>query len=267
MMNKYFFIIKKENLCVKWINFIMVVIISFINVPVAIADHNFTFLKNEKPILTSLHKELGKISIYLIYPTNKHFTEIIEQILFLQKSLLVNKKPIQEVTDFDIRDGFLVEEMNTAHLTIDLIHDHGSIMIACMHQDETHNDPLVGYTILRRTSDYDQNEHAIHGEANFSISVSQWEKVTANSIYIYELAIHPHYRRKGIGTLIIKACQKHYSNTPLVVDVIYWPKPFVNELSYRLFLKNDFTDVGEVYIENSPGFRSYKSRIMLWNPL
>jgi ribosomal protein S18 acetylase RimI-like enzyme len=223
--------------------------------------------KHETPILQSYNQELGGILVYFTAVTHNNIEEIINQALLLQKSLLVNNKPAKEITDADIKDGFLIEEMNTAHLKRDLIHDHGSIMVACMRQNKTHNEQLVGYAILRRTSDYDQNEHAIHGEANFSISLSQWEKAAANSTYIYELAIHPHYRRKGIGTLIIKACQKHYSNAPLVADVIYWPTPFVNELSYRLFLKNGFTDIGEVYIENSPGFRSYKSRIMLWEPI
>ncbi|MGD0466396.1 MAG: GNAT family N-acetyltransferase [Gammaproteobacteria bacterium] len=103
-------------------------------------------------------------------------------------------------------------------------------------------------------------------EYTFSILEHEWKNIVSNSTYICELAVHPQHRRKGIGKLILNACQKQYNNW-LYADVIYWPKPFVNELSYRLFLKNGFTDIGEVYIENSPGFRSYKSRIMLWEPI
>ncbi len=249
----------------KWINFVIVVIINFINVPVTIADHNFSFLKNEKPILTSYNKELGKISVYSIYPTNKHFPEIIEQILFLQKSLLVNKKPIQEITDFDIRDGFLVEEMDSVHLKEALIQDHGSIIVAYADQQEHSTNQLMGYAILRLTKYFFQNNKSENLEYTPSIPEHEWKNIVSNSIYIYELAVSPKHRRKGIGKLIVNACQKQYKNW-LYIDVIYWPKPFVNELSYQLFLRNGFRDIGRLYVKKSSRFRPFKSILMAWSP-
>jgi len=251
----------------RWINFVIVVIISFINATntVAVTYPNSIFLENEKPILTSSNKELGKVSVYSIYPTNQHFSEIIEQVLFLQKSLLINKKPIQEVTDFDVRDGFLVEEMDSVHLKEALMQDRGSIIVAYADQQKRSTNQLVGYAILRLTKYFFQNNKSGHLEYTFSISEHEWKNIVSNSIYIYELAVHPQYRRKGIGKLILNACQKQYKNW-LYADVIYWPKPFVNELSYQLFLKNDFLDIGELYVKKSPKFRPFKSKLMAWSP-
>ncbi len=248
----------------KRINFIMVVVINFINIPAAIADHNFSFLKHEKPILTSVNKELGKISVYSIRPNNKHFSEIIEQILFLQKTLLVNKKPIQEITDLDIKDGFLVEEMDSIHLKEALIQEHGSIIIACADQQEHSPNQLVGYAILRLTRYFFQNNKSGNVEYTLSISENEWKNIVSNSTYIYELAVSPQHRRKGIGKLILNACQKQCKNW-LYVDVIYWPKPFVNELSYQFFLRNGFKDIGRLYVKKSSGFRPFKSILMAWS--
>ena len=248
----------------KRINFIWIFIVSCIsNSMPTWAITCSTVLKNETPVLKSYNKALGEILVYSIPSTHPYVEEIIDQALLLQKLLLINKKSTKEITDLDIKDGFLVEEMDTNHLKRDLIHDHGSIMTACIHNHQSSHNKLAGYAILRSTSDYDQNKNAIHGEATFSISENEWQKIAVDSTYIYELDVYPNYRRKGVGKLIIEACKKQCSNA-LIVDVICWPKPFVNKLSYQLFLKNGFRDVGEVYIENSPGFQSYKSRIMLW---
>ena len=206
-----------------------------------------------EPIVTYPSKGLDKILVYSIPSTNNCLDKIINQVLILQKSLLINKKPLHKIVQTDIQDGFLIGEFNAATLKSSLIQEHGVIITACMQNQTKPEGQLIGYAIIRST-DY------------LSISTHEWNNFISHLRYIHQIAVHPDFRRNGIGKMLLKTCQKECPKG-LLADVLYWPKPFVNQLSYRLFLKSSFRDVGELYIKDFPAFRPCKTHVMVWKPV
>jgi|GEM_PF-799805 ribosomal protein S18 acetylase RimI-like enzyme len=220
-----------------------------------------------EPIITYPSKGLGKILVYSIPATHNCLDKIINRVLILQKSLLINKKLLHEIVQTDIQDGFLIGEFNASTLKSSLIQEQGVIITACMQDQINPEEQLIGYAIIRST-DYFEDVHKNNdvGVLNLSISKYEWNNFISNLRYIHQIAVHPNFRRNGIGKMLLKTCQKECPKG-LLADVLYWPKPFVNQLSYRLFLKSSFRDVGDLYIKDFPAFRPCKTHVMVWKPV
>jgi len=210
---------------------------------------------------------LKEFSVYVIRSDHNQIDEIIKQVLSIQKSLLINKKPIHEITLADVDHGFLIGEMQAERLKESLVRQDELIVGVCRKNPDQSEDQLAGYAILG-SIDYFENPHKDNSKGTLTLSISQeeWNHFISlpNIKYIKQIAVDPKLRRKGIGQLLVDTC-KQSSPNGLLADVLYWPTPFVNQASYCLFLKNNFRNIGSLYINDFPTFMPCKTHVLIWN--
>jgi GNAT superfamily N-acetyltransferase len=216
------------------------------------------------------HQVLAPRSPYTIHSvdaSHPRIGEIIEEILALQKTLLINKLPIEEIKKEDIEKGFLVGESTFDSVLKSLKGHNGELILVCS-TDDSGADILAGYAVLTEMSDF---RAAIPSEEfgvfSPTIATEAWESILESRTmhYIHQIAVHSEMRTKGIGSVLLEAC-KARSPHGVAADILFWPEPFNNMASYMLFLKRGFTDIGTLFIKVFPAFKQCKTHFVVWTP-
>lgn len=205
-----------------------------------------------------LKEESGARTLYGVDAAHKQIDEIIEEILKIQQSLLVNRLDPKKVAPELIEGGFLVTQMTHSDLK-DLLRD-GKILGIC--DGSGSGDVLAGYLILTPLSSLTQ--YTERYDLSLAISRSDWDCFMASSdrYYVEQIAVAKSYAKQGIGTALLQASQK-LSPQGLMAAILF--EPYNNRASYALFTqKGHFDAVGSLDLKDYPGFRDLKSSMMMW---
>ncbi len=205
-----------------------------------------------------LKEESGARTLYGVDAAHKQLDGIIEEILKIQQSLLVNRLDPEKVAPELINGGFLVTQMAHSELK-DLLRD-GKILGIC--DGSGSGDVLAGYLILTPLTSLTQ--YTERYDLSLGISRSDWDSFMASSdrYYIEQIAVPKSYAKQGIGTALLQASQK-LSPKGLMAAILF--EPYNNRASYALFTqKGHFDAVGSLDLKDYPGFRDLKSSMMMW---
>jgi len=175
--------------------------------------------------------------------------EIINQIMELQKSLLLPENP----TEAQRTQGFLDPKDRVKD--VDLAKWRGTdknfrIYAACMEILNQKELQLVGYAIVISPKEFrellSESETESRPPPKPPQNRKEWEKFLNNKKkvnYIRELGIHTNFRGKGIGRILVNECKKE-NQAGLVVDIHDdINNNQLNSTSNRLFEKTGFEEI------------------------
>lgn len=223
----------------------------FSNQFLVIADCS-AILRDSRPSNIHYIKDNDKtvqISTYSIGSKHPRIDQIVEQILELQKPLLVDTISDPQLTEGDVTQGFLYDKVNRKDLEEWLQGSYFRIHAACK---ETQ---LVGYVILLPIEEFQkwyENPLGLQGSLNDPTFKSEWQKFITDekNKYVRQIAVHRALRGKGIGKILLNECKRE-NPTGLLADIYDDPKTHhVNTTSDRLFFKNHFLHVGQITPKN-----------------
>lgn len=178
-------------------------------------------------------------TLVVIDKTNSFKTRAIQDLLSLQKSLIVSPSEIPEQY---LQTGFLLVPMTPEYVTSLLEKKGGQII--CAYLDQT----LLGYIILTAASEFEelyQDPLTGHFE-QIDIDVPNLHAWLSDPAvgYIEQIAVRPGYSRTGIGSQLIQISKKIKPHG-LISDVFIYP--VINNASLRFFLNQDFKSSGILY--------------------
>jgi ribosomal protein S18 acetylase RimI-like enzyme len=191
--------------------------------------------------------------------------ELIERVLRLQSSLLVNHIPTESITPEIMNQGFLIGEKTHEKLRKILQEPESSLILAC--KKDSPDLELAGYIILEGISKFND---VVSDPESIKLSNPSSDLLRLmhdpESRYINQIAVEPSLRGQGIGSSLINFAKDHVAPHGLVADILFEPEPYNNKASYQTFLKNGFADSGTLSILQFPVFRPCQTHVMTWLP-
>lgn len=199
-------------------------------------------------------------SFYIIDAKSENVEGIIQEILALQSTLLVDNQATSELPSLFAENGFLTMRMNTDHMIQNLL-DGGKIITARC------KDQLVGYLIISELGNYfPWLREANKVEIDFQSCINELEQYYLdNKIKILnQIAVATPYAKQGIGRELVQIA-KELAPHGLSTDILY--KPFTNQASFVFFSKQNFIHIGTVYVLGKPPkCIPHEICIQLWRP-
>lgn len=178
----------------------------------------------------------------------------IEDVLFLQKSLLVD--PLLPIPEPNQKTGFLLMPM-TPSFILSLLEEKEGMIIGAYQ-----NENLVGYVLLTHADEFKTLYESQMADTLLDPDLFEEDLLQNASGYIEQIAIKPGYSRKGIGTLLINTCKK-LKPDGLVSDVCM--APIQNEPTLRFLLEQGFTPLGTIYREPVDEFPfARQNQALIW---
>ena len=222
----------------------------------------FSFLHASPPRLNGEQiEQCSDIVIHVIDKNSRSKNETIDELLLLQKSLIVPaKNPIPEKF---AKTGFLLIPM-TSEFVLHLL-DQKDGRIVCAYLDKR----LVGYILLIDTSEFKE----LYQDANVGRFAPSIDWIAMNSWlddravgYIEQIAVKPGYSRMGIGSKLITK-SKEIKPNGLIADVFI--QPVKNQSSVLFFSSQDFFPFGILFqypIAHVYFPYAHQTQVFFWNP-
>ncbi len=179
---------------------------------------------------------------------------VIEQVLEIQKSWKVDLRKIPSKESFE--SGFLFVSMKDEELIALLETKDAEILWI---DDE---DKLAGYLILTQISEFfDLYKGSMIRSFSFTGDLDSFEQNLQMMRYVEQIAVRKECSGKGYGSLLL-ANAKDISPNGLIAAIL--TKPFPNNASKALFLKNDFKCVGTLDCIENPLWPEYQTAVYLY---
>ena len=212
-------------------------------------------------ICSDFQRDITKdISYYIIDKYTKDNSDLIQEVLTLQRSLIVDNQTPDELPIQFKENGFLTVR-KTAEELAQTLQNEGKIIIA------RHKGELIGYLILTELENYfSWMSSAKQVEIDLPLEISELESyyIDKRVKLLDQIGIATHYAKHGIGKRLVEIA-KELSPHGLSTDILY--KPFTNRASFAFFAKQGFRHVAKIHVFGRPPKRILvEIHVELWMP-
>ena len=193
-------------------------------------------------------------SIFIIDKTSEKKDQIIDDVLQLQQSLIVDPFLKEELPE----TGFLLIKMQASYIQ-QLLEEKNGRIIASYNQNE-----LMGYIILTEVSEFmELYQDPKIGSFECEVPLDSLETYFKNQAvgYIEQIAVKKEYAKKGIGNILVTIC-KNLAPDGLIADIFI--DPIVNFASLAFFAKMGFYEIGTLSQKPKNNFFAHHTRVFCW---
>lgn len=172
--------------------------------------------------------------------------DVIQDVLTLQKTLIVDSDTANELPTIFEENGFLTVKKTAEELAHILQHD-GKIFIV------RHLDQLIAYLILSDLDDFFSRivSPDVHVEIDLPLQLSEIECFYMNNQIkmVDQIGVATHYAKQGIGRHLVNMA-KQVAPQGLSTCILYMP--FTNNASLAFFSKQGFVRIANVHVLGKP---------------
>lgn len=207
--------------------------------------------------LQSIRKSSLSFQIIDIHDETK--SQVIQEVVALQSSLIVNNQSTTELPIAFKENGFLTIRMDQNMIMEMLLNDAKIVTTRCQGL-------LVGYLILCKFTDFQWLRNGERLDLNFQSSLDELERYFFDNHIqeIEQIAVAHSFAKQGIGRQMVEIA-KQLSPHGLSTYILY--KPFTNEASLAFFSKQNFAHIATAHVlGRPPKYLAHEVFIELWMP-